>query len=259
MPVVENISSPASVSPTLDQLCATFPAANLARGEGGDWSPELALPPSLWEMFGSGDDVAAEALALASAARLAGEGISSKPWLWVQDHASIRRSGRLYLHGLPPQLRGNVIHIAASRPVDALWAMEEGVRCSALSFVIGELAEDPKALDFTATRRLVLASEASGVPLLLVRKDGVANLSAARLRWRVSSAPSLAHRWNERAPGAPTCLAELFRGRGLRPGQFRLSHGIGGDERDPAAPRNRLDLVPELRDRPLDEDRLAAG
>ncbi len=184
----------------------------------------------------------------------------AKPWLWVQDRASIRRSGRPYLHGLSPHLRSQLVHIAAPRPVDALWAMEEGVRCRALSFVIGELAEDPKPLDFTATRRLVLASEASGVPLILVRKDGHANLSAARMRWRAAAAPSLAHRWNERAPGAPTCRAELFRARGLRPGAFHLGYGIGGDDAERAAwPGDRLDLVPELRDRPLDADRLATG
>lgn len=252
--------SSAPVSPTLERLRATFPAANLARGEGGDWSPDLALPPSLWEVFGSGDDAAAEALALAFSRNLIGGDAPARPWLWVQDRASIRRSGRPYLHGLPSRLRGTLIHIAASRPVDALWALEEGVRCRALSFVIGELAEDPKALDFTATRRLVLASEASGVPLLLVRKDGLANLSAARLRWRVAAAPSMAHRWNERAPGDPLCCAELFRARGFKPGEFVLAHGIGGDERGgPASARDRLDLVPELCDRPLDADRRAAG
>ncbi len=253
-----HIALSSRASPTLDRLCATFPAAALARGEGGNWSPDLALPASLWEVHGSIDDAAADALALAFAARLATAG-DAAPWLWVQDMGSIRRAGRPYLHGLPARLRGTCIHIVARRPVDALWAMEEAVRCAGLAFVIGELAEDPKALDFTATRRLVLASEASGVPLLLLRKNGGANLSAARLRWRVEAAPGLTHRWNARAPGAPVCAAELFRARGLRPGRFVLAHGIGGDERGRAPARDRLDLVPELRDRPLDTDRLATG
>ncbi len=256
------------VSPTLDALRARFPAAALARGEGGHWSPDLALPASLWEAFGSGDDVAAEGFAIACAARGAGLARSgedaARPWLWVQDATSLRRSGRPFVHGLPAALRPGLVHVAARRAADALWAMEEGVRCAGIAFVIGELAEDPRPLDFTATRRLVLASEAHGVPLLLVRKDGAATLSAARLRWRIAAAPSLAHAWNERAPGMPTCAAELFRARALRPGTFRLAHGIGGDDRAPGdagdrdGARHRFDLVPELRDRPLDADRLAA-
>ena len=255
-----HIASSAAVLPTIERLRAAFPAGALASGDGGDWSPDLALPASLWEIFGSGDDVSAEAFALACARTLSGDSAPGKPWLWVQDRASIRRSGRPYLHGLSPRLRSQLVHIAAPRPVDALWAMEEGVRCRALSFVIGELAQDPKSLDFTATRRLVLASEASGVPLILVRKDGHANLSAARMRWRATAGPSLAHRWNARAPGAPTCRAELFRARGLRPGAFHLGYGIGGDDAGRTAwPGDRVDLVPELRDRPLDADRLATG
>ena len=234
-------------------------ATSLQRGEGGVWSPALDLPASLWEMFGSGNDVAAEAVAISAARSLSSDRTGTRPWLWVQDRPSIRRTGRPYLHGLPQALRASLIHVAAARPVDALWAMEEGVRCGALSFVIGELADDPQALDFTATRRLVLASEASGVPLILVRNNGSPNLSAARLRWRVAAAPSLVHRWNERAPGEPTWQAELFRARGFRPGSFRLRFGSERDEQGSATARDRLDLVPEPGDRPLDEDRRATG
>ena len=71
--------------------------------------------------------------------------------------------------------------------------MEEGLRCAALSAVIGELWGDPRALDFTATRRLAVAAERSGVPCWLVRLGGTANLSGARMRWRIASAPSLAN------------------------------------------------------------------
>ncbi len=62
-----------------------------------------------------------------------------------------------------------------------------------LSAVIGELWGDPAALDFTATRRLAVASERCGVPCWLVRLGGHANLSGARMRWRIASAPSLAN------------------------------------------------------------------
>src|SRR6185503_12413877 len=66
---------------------------------------------------------------------------TDKPLLWVQDRMAIMESGRIHPPGLPIQ---NLIHVEARDARDALWAMEEGVRCSALSCVIGELWGDPK-------------------------------------------------------------------------------------------------------------------
>ena len=74
----------------------------------------------------------------------------SKPVLWVQERMAILESGRTY----PPGLGIDLVHVEARDARTALWAMEEGVRCSALSAVIGELYGDPAALDFIATRRL---------------------------------------------------------------------------------------------------------
>ena len=53
------------------------------------------------------------------------------------------------------------------------------------------------------------------MPCWLVRLDGSANLSGARMRWRGASAPSLANALDARAPGAPAWDAELFRARGF--------------------------------------------
>src|SRR4029453_9962273 len=92
----------------------------------------------------------------------------------------------------------------------ALWGMEEGLRCAAIGAVIGELWGDPAALDFTATRRLAVAAERSGVPCWLIRLSGTANLSGARMRWRIASAPSIANPLDPRAPGASAWDAELF-------------------------------------------------
>jgi protein ImuA len=126
--------------------------------------------------------------------------------------------------------------------------MEEGVRCSCLSAVIGELWGDPRALDFTATRRLAVAAERSGTPCWLVRLGGTANLSGARMRWRLASAPSLVNSLDPRAPGAPTWDAELFRARGSAPGRWSLTHETGA-----------FHLVAEPRDRALGEvERLSA-
>ncbi len=151
---------------------------------------------------------------------------SGKPLLWVQERMAIFEAGRIYppgLGGLAENL-GDLIHVTARDARSALWAMEEGLRCAALGAVIGELWGDPGSLDFTATRRLAVASERSGVPAWLVRLGGSANLSGARMRWRVASRPSLAHPFDPRAPGAPAWDAELFRARGHPPGHWSVSH-----------------------------------
>jgi protein ImuA len=146
---------------------------------------------------------------------------AAKPLLWVQDRMAIRESGRVHPPGLPGI---DLIHVEARDGRDALWAMEEGLRCSGLGAVIGELYGDPVSLDFTATRRLAVAAERTGVSCWLVRLGGTANLSGARMRWRIASIPSLAHPFDFKAPGAPAWEAELFRARGHAPGIWNIVH-----------------------------------
>ena len=157
---------------------------------------------------------------------------------------AILESGRIYPPGLG---KGEIIHVEARDARAALWAMEEGVRCSGLCGVIGELWGDPAALDFTATRRLAVAAERSGVPCWLVRLGGTANLSGARMRWRIASGPSLANPFDPRAPGAPAWDAELFRARGHPPGRWSIAHEADSF-RLVAAPRGgALEKVERLR------------
>jgi protein ImuA len=148
-----------------------------------------------------------------------------KPLLWVQDRMAILESGRIYPPGLWPRGESpELIHVEARDAKLALWAMEEGLRCSGLSGVIGELWGDPAALDFTATRRLAVAAERSGVPCWLVRLAGTANLSGARMRWRIASSPSIVNPLDPRAPGSSAWDAELFRARGHQPGRWSIAH-----------------------------------
>jgi protein ImuA len=163
---------------------------------------------------------------------------SGKPVLWVQERMAILAAGRIYPPGLGCP---DILHVTARDARSALWAMEEGLKCAALGAVIGELWGDPAALDFTATRRLAVAAERSGVPAWLVRLGGSANLSGARMRWRVASAPSLANPFDPRAPGAPAWDAELFRARGHPPGRWSLTHEAGAADpfRLVAAPGDR--------------------
>jgi protein ImuA len=144
-----------------------------------------------------------------------------RPLLWVQERMAILESGRIHPPGLGcPDL----IHVEARDARAALWAMEEGLRCSTLSAVIGELWGDPARLDFTATRRLAVAAERSGVACWLVRLSGTSNLSGARMRWRIASRPSLANPFDARASGSPAWDAELFRARTSPPGRWTVTH-----------------------------------
>lgn len=147
--------------------------------------------------------------------------------LWVQTREAARLTGRPYRAGLPAEVRHRVIHVLAAKPEDALFALEEGVRCRDIAFVLGEIGGNPRALDFTASRRLTLAAERHGVPLYLVRFDAARDLSSARMRWEIASAPSAPPRWNGDAPGPAAWRAELFRARGHAPGEWTLGEEGG--------------------------------
>jgi protein ImuA len=196
-------------------------------GFGDAWLLPEPLPapgqPTLSELFAASPrDGGATGFLLAQLPR-------GKPLLWVQERMAILEAGRVHPPGLP---FSDFIHVEARDARAALWAMEEGLRCSALGAVIGELWGDPAALDFTATRRLAVAAERHGVAAYLIRQSGHANLSGARMRWRVASAPSAPNPLNPRAPGTAAWDAELFRARGAAPGRW-----VVGDDgaRDPVA------------------------
>jgi len=209
-------------------------SASLARAQA--WRPGIALDEvGHGEIFASTREGAGAAFALALAQdRLStaepdplADAPDQRMWLWVQDREALRRTGRPYRPGLPRGLRHRLIHVAAPSAEDALFALEEGLRCRDLAFVIGEIAGNPKALSFTAQRRLSLAAKRHGVPLWLVRLDAARDLSSARMRWQVASAPSSPPRWNPAAPGAPWWRGELFRSRSHPPGEWLLGEQAG--------------------------------
>lgn len=198
------------------------------------WRPGLSAPAHS-EVFAPSREAggAGFALALAQDALQTKQGTplaeceDRRMVLWVQDRTAARLSGRPYIHGLPTDLRHRLIHVEARSPEDALFALEEGMRCPELAFVLGEISGNPRALDFTASRRLSLAAEKHGVPLWLVRLDAGADLSSAQMRWNVASTISPPARWDALAPGIPSWAAELFRARAHIPGEWIL-HDDGG-------------------------------
>ncbi|MFT5273278.1 MAG: protein ImuA [bacterium] len=164
---------------------------------------------------------------------LAQLGKTGAPLLWVQDRISRKETGSPYLPGMHHK---NIIRVDVNRPVDVLWTMEEGLRCKALSCVIGEIWGDPPALNFTATKRLAMRAEANKVPCWLIRRSASPDLSAARDRWRIASLPSLPHLHDHHSPGAPRWQAELFRSRTQPPGTWVVSYDRTADCLNFAAP-----------------------
>lgn len=194
------------------------------------WRPGLAEQPFHSEIFASAAEASGAGLALAlahDALTSAGEGEGNRQVLWVQDRGAIRLGGRPCLAGLPLDWSHRLIHVAAATPEDALFALEEGLKCRDLACVIGEMAGNPRALSFTASRRLSLTAERHGVRLWLVRLDAAPDLSSARMRWNVRAAASPPPRWNAAAPGFATWHAELFRARRHAPGEWMLNDENG--------------------------------
>lgn len=135
------------------------------------------------------------------------------PSIWLREDAAQRQAclyaPGLVALGLDP---GNMLLVLLPDPVSLLRAAVDVVRCASIDAVVIELWRQPPALDLTASRRLALAAEASGVTPLLLRLDAQPAPSAAQTRWHVSAAPSRA--MEAEAPGPPAFHVELLRQRG---------------------------------------------
>lgn len=166
-----------------------------------------------------GDFGAAMGFAAAAAVRIAAATPSATTILWCARPDAWSERGALYAPGLsefgvaPERL----LVVRASTPEGVLWAMEEGLRCPGLVLVVGEV----DAVGFTASRRLQLAAEASGVTALLVHPLGAAGASGAVTRWRVASRAS-ARSAAPSAPWHPAWSAELTHCRGGNPSTWNL-------------------------------------
>jgi protein ImuA len=126
-----------------------------------------------------------------------------------------------------------------------LWAMEEGLKCSGLAMVVGEVGR----LDLGQGRRLQLAAEASGVTALLLhaKGDDAQGITGALTRWRITSRPSAPSRGYV-GIGAPRCRVELLRCKGGRPGEWLLQwNGAGFEDQrngEQRQPKRQTDSVP---------------
>ncbi|MEM1105915.1 MAG: hypothetical protein AAGH87_05955 [Pseudomonadota bacterium] len=154
-----------------------------------------------------GDGPAAAGFALAAGRQAWAGGALA----WITRARDARLEGALSGRGLADlgAAPGRTLYIEAPKAVDVLWAVEEAVTASAVACVVAEC----DGLDFTASRRLTLASQARGVAIILLLPWGREGATAAHARWRVSAQPSAPNRLDPRGLGRPRWAAALERSR----------------------------------------------
>lgn len=163
--------------------------------------------------------------------------------LWVLERADLFAPALAGV-GLAPH---RVVYAEAGNPDAVLLAMEEGLRHPGLAAVVGEVGG---RLSLTASRRLQLAAEASGVTGFALRSSRrhddpvLAEPTAALTRWRLSALPS------------PPPLPESPDVPGLGPAHWRLElvRCRGGEPSswtvEACDAKGRLRLAADVADRP---------
>lgn len=167
---------------------------------------------ALHELCAKPDDhAAASGFALMLALRAQTKG---RPILWVREDKSERMSGALYGPGIA-ELGADPDDIILVQTPDTLAALRAGadiIGCMGLAAAIIEPFGAARVLDLTASRRLVLAAEKSGVAAFVLRESGAVFASAAATRWQVAAAPS--RMLPGESPGHTTLAIDLLRHRG---------------------------------------------
>lgn len=201
-------------------LAAAGGAAQAAAAPVDAWRTEGLAQAQLHEIYAlEGEDGASAAgfgLALALAA-------GAVPLLWLRTEAGERAQGRLHASGLADLglAADSVLLVVVADESALLRAAADAARCGGLGMVLVESIGPMPGLDLTATRRLMLAAEASGVTLLSLRIGAEPVASAAATRWSVTAVPSTAldQGLGEGAPGLPAFDVECVRRRGGPAGQ----------------------------------------
>jgi protein ImuA len=143
--------------------------------------------------------------------------------LWIATDYAVAEGGGPYGPGLDlfGLASSHLLMLRVTKPVDVLWAMEEGLRCRALACVIAELTGEGEIADLTATRRLTLAAReglsarTSGLGLL-IRHKTTSMPSAAATRWEITSALSEPDALARRSGGLGRARFDLSLHKNLR-------------------------------------------
>jgi len=138
--------------------------------------------------------------------------------LWISARRKLF-APTLKFFGVEPH---RVIFIDVKREKEALWVMEQGLKCNSLAAVVAELRD----ISFAESRRLQLAVETSKVTGFLHRqRPRMANTLACVSRWEVR--PLASRTVGLPGVGFPCVEVELAKIRNGRPGiwQFEWKNG----------------------------------
>jgi len=183
-------------------------------GEGDsidDWV-SLGLPRAKFhELFALDPEDGAAASGFAVALSIVSNAV---PMLWIRTAEAERRGGRLLGAGftelgLSPSM---IVVVLVDDEIALLRAAADAARCPGLGTLVIESRGRAARVDLTATRRLMLAAETSGVTILSLRLGADPTPSAAATRWSIAGLPSTPLPAN--APGRPGFAVELLRRRG---------------------------------------------
>lgn len=167
----------------------------------------------------AGDAGAATGFVVAMALRASSD---QSPILWLEEDFATQEHGFPYapgLHniGLDPQ---RLIIVRCSSPQDVLKAAADSLAIRGTGAVIIAPWSNPKCLDLTASRKLLLTAQQTNVPAFLLRLGAIPSENAAVTRWLIRAASSQSSGAN--APGHPVFDATLIRNRQGATGQWIL-------------------------------------
>jgi protein ImuA len=158
--------------------------------------------------------------------------------LWISSSRTLFPPA-LKSFGIAPD---QFIFLDLKKEADVIWAMDEALKCEALTSVVGEI----KKISFSESRRLQLAVEKSNVTGFIVRNHA-RNLTttACVSRWKISSLPS---ELPDDLPGVgyPQWKVELLRIRNGKPGVWDIQWRHG-----------RFKLVEQFQATPIEQQKKA--
>ena len=155
-------------------------------------------------------------------AGLAGRSAGIRPLLWIRQDCTEIESGAVSMSGLA-ELGLDPRRLVTVRAADvdsALRTAADALACDALGAVVLEVWGEARQLDLTASRKLTLAAQASGVTGLVLRMAAEPQPSTAESRWIVRAARSPPGQSRFGAWGAPLFDAQLVRNRHVPVGHW---------------------------------------
>ncbi|UGY09916.1 ImuA family protein [Phyllobacterium pellucidum] len=160
--------------------------------------------------YEAGDAGAATGFVIALALRAAS---AQSLILWLEEDFAAQEHGFPYAPGLrhiglDPQ---RLVIVRCATPQDVLKAAADSLGIRGTGAVIIAPWSNPKCLDLTASRKLLLSAQQTNVPAFLLRLGAQPAENAATTRWLIRSAASQSSGAN--APGHPVFDATLIRNR----------------------------------------------